>query len=275
MTIDTHAHLNFAAFQNDRYRVLEKCLDENIWVINVGSQAETSQIAVEMAEKYKGGVFAAVGFHPVHAEKNEKNNFSDAGEIKKKKESGFNYEKFKEMARKKSVVAIGETGLDYYRIKKEDLAGKNLQREIFTKHIELARELEKPLIVHCRDAHDDVLEILNSKSSILNSKNKGVLHCFSGNLKQAEKYRSLGFKIGFTGIITFSRNYDDVVKNTPLKDILIETDCPYLTPEPYRGKRNEPIYVIEVAKKIAEIKDISYEEVIGRTTENAKELFRI
>lgn len=249
--IDTHAHLNFKAYEKDRDEVIKRALKNGIWMINVGADFETSKKAVELAREYPQGIFAAVGFHPSSVKGEE-----------------FSYEKYKELALNEKVVAIGEIGLDYYRIKDNDLKIKEKQKEIFIKQIELALEMDKPLIIHCRDAHKDVLEILNSKL-------KGVIHCFSGNYKQARQYRQMGFKIAFNGIITFSRDYDKVILDTPIEDILLETDCPYLAPVPFRGQRNEPLYVMEVAKKLAELKNLSFEEISERTATNAIEVFRL
>lgn len=257
MLIDTHAHLNFGVFEKDADEVIKRALDAGILMINVGSDFTTSRKAVTLAEKYSSGVYAAVGLHP--------NDF----------EKGFDYEAFKKLAVNLKVVAIGETGLDYYRIGDSELATRDKQKELFKKHIELALELKKPLIIHCRQAHDDLADILKFYFFNFKSGLNGVIHSFSGNREQAEIYQGLGFKIAFNGIITFSRDYDEIISRTPLEDILIETDCPYLTPVPYRGKRNEPAYVVEVAKKIAEIKRISLEDVSKQTTKNAKELFGI
>ncbi len=255
--IDTHAHLNFRAYQEDADEVIKRALENNIWMINVGAAFETSKKAVKLTEKYPEGIFAAVGLHPNHIE-----------------DENFDYEKYKELARNEKVVAIGETGLDYYRIRNNESGIMEKQKEIIKKHIELAVELNKPLIIHCREAHEKLIDVLNSQFSILNSP-AGVIHCFSGNLEQARKYRELGFKIGLNGIITFSRDYDEVILDMPLEDILLETDCPYLTPIPYRGQRNEPSYIIEVAKKLAEIKNLPLEKIIEQTSQNAKKVFAI
>lgn len=268
MLFDTHSHVNFGVFSKDADEVIKRALDSGVWLINVGADLETSKKAVELAEKYSkkysGGVYAAIGLHP--------NDFT----------KGFDYEVYKNLATNLKVVAIGETGLDYYRIKDEETRNKDGQKELFEKHISLAMELNKPLIIHCREAlstssgqaHDDIIQILNTKYKILNTR-AGILHSFSGNLEQAKQYIGLGFKIAFNGIITFSRDYDEVVREIPLENILIETDCPYLTPVPYRGQRNEPAYVIEVAKKLAEIKGLNLEEVAEKTTKNAKEVFGV
>lgn len=258
--IDTHAHLNFKAYQKDADEVIKRALKNDILMINVGVDFKTSEKAVELTEKYPEGIFAAVGLHPTGIE-----------------DEDFDRGKYKKLAQKNKAVAIGETGLDYYRIeqgadRKSQIAK---QKEVFKKHIDLAIELNKPLIIHCRDAHDDLIEILKDKSSKLKANLNGVIHCFTGNLEQAKEYRGLRFKIGLNGIITFSRDYDKVILDTPLEDILLETDCPYLTPVPYRGQRNESSYVIEVAKKLAEIKNLSLEKTIEQTTRNAKEVFTI
>jgi len=272
MFIDTHAHINFRDYKNDGDEVIKRALENDIWLINVGAEFGTSKRAVEYAQKYSKGVFAAVGLHPSHLQ-DQKIKEKDI-EFECKAEE-FDGEKYKELARNPKVVAIGEAGLDYYRIKKDDLEIKEQQRELFKKQIELAIELKLPLIIHCRNAHEDVLEILKAKSYKLKANLKGVIHSFSGNCKQARQYRETGFKIAFNGIITFARDYDKVILDTPLEDILLETDCPYLTPVPYRGERNEPLYVIEVAKKLAEVKGLSLEEVADETTKNAKEIFKI
>ncbi len=281
LIVDTHAHVNFPDYDKDRNEVIKRALANNVWLINVGCDRKSSEEAVELAQKHDEGVFASVALHPQNIEE------------------GFDSEIYRALINQSAkVAAIGETGLDYAvfvreqseRLQKQaprpsadDAAGrseeieraKQLQKEIFIKHIELALELDKPLIIHCRNAHNDVLDILHSYFIINNSKLRGVAHSFLGNLKQARRYRELGFKIAFNGIITFARDYDKVILDTPLEDILVETDCPFLTPVPYRGQRNEPLYVIEVAQKLAEIKNIPYENVIEQTTKNAIELFRL
>jgi len=259
MIFDSHAHLNFKAFNNDYPKIIKKCLEENLWLINVGSKYETSQRAVEIASEYEKGVWAAVGLHPIHVE-----------------DEVFNYQKYLALAKNSDkVAAIGETGLDYYRITNNELGIKNLQKEVFKKQIELAMELNKPLIIHCRNAYDDVINILNSYFLIHNSKLKGVVHCFSGNAQQAKQFLDLGFYLGFTGIITYTSGYDAIVKDMPLEKILIETDCPYLAPVPRRGQRNEPIYVKYTAQKIAKSRNLPVEKIAEQTFRNALRLFKI
>lgn len=280
MLIDTHAHVNFNAYKDDADKVIRQSLENDIWMINVGSQYDTSKRAVEIAGKYKEGVYATVALHPIHLGPSK---FIDEEEVKftlhqsifgagfKTREEKFEIEKYEELAKNPKVVAIGETGLDYYHA--DDKKIKELQRQVFRQHLELAHELDKPIIFHCRKAYNDLLEILIIHNSSL--KPRGVLHCFMGKWSQAEEFLKLGFYLGFDGPITYCRDYDKVIKNTPLERILVETDCPYLTPVPYRGQRNEPLYVKYVAEKIAEIKGVGFEKVADETTKNARELFRI
>jgi len=269
MLVDAHAHVNFAAFKNDGEEVIKQALDEGVWLINVGSEQSTSRRAMEYVQKYPEGVFAAVGLHPIHvhnaqitAEVDEKEKVILKGEAEK-----FDYQYYYQLAQNDKVVAIGEIGLDYYR----NMAAKDLQKEIFKQQIKLAQELGKPIIFHCREAHQDLLEILKNCAG----KISGVVHSFSGRWSQAQEYLTMGFYLGFNGIITFARDYDRVVREMPLERLLLETDCPYLTPEPFRGKRNEPAYVKYVAQKAAELRGISFEEVAEQTTKNARELFKI
>lgn len=252
MLIDTHAHLNFNAYKDDADEVIHRSLNEGMEIINVGSQYSTSQRAVEMAEKYPENLFAAIGLHPIHVEKEE-----------------FNYDEYKKLALSGSrrVVAIGEIGLDY---KPEYVLSKEKQQEVFLKQLDLAKELNLPVIFHCRLAHEDLIKILQQSDS---STIQGVIHCFTGSWTQAQKYLETGFYLGFNGII-FKLDLTEVIAKTPLDKMLLETDCPYLTPEPMTG-RNEPLYVKYVAEKIAKIKNITTEEIAKITAENAKKLFRI
>ena len=288
MFIDTHAHLNFNAFKEDASSVIEKCLKEDIWLINVGAQYSTSLRAVEYAQKYKNGVFAAIGLHPIHLEEVE---IEEEGIKFKSRKEKFNKTKYHLLAlNSKKVVAIGECGLDYYRIdqiKKPKEKIKRKQKDVLISHLDLARELDLPIIFHCRgsknnplDAYFDLLEILkeiNPKFIAQRKKLKGVVHCFLGNKKIAKKFLDLNLYLGFTGIITFSKTdqLKEVISFCPLKKILIETDAPYLAPIPYRGKRNEPLYVKFVAQRIAEIKKIEIEKVAQQTTKNAFQCFNL
>ncbi|HUW71673.1 MAG TPA: TatD family hydrolase [Candidatus Humimicrobiaceae bacterium] len=251
--IDTHAHVNFEAYKDDADEVIRRSLDSDTWIINVGSQYSTSKRAIELAEKYGKGVYAAIGLHSIYAR------------------DGFDYKKYERLTQSPKVVAIGEIGLDH---KEEYASFKKEQKEIFLKQLELAKELHLPIIFHCRMAHKDLIETLNKWKAAGSEQLKGVVHCFTGTWNQAEKYLAMGLYLGFNGII-FKMNLDDIIEKTPLDKILIETDCPYLTPPSAGVKRNEPIYVRYIAEKIAQIKSIGYEEISKITTENAKKLFKI
>lgn len=278
MLIDIHAHLNFAAFNIDRDDVIKKCLENDIWMINIGTNYQTSKRAVEIAEKYEKGVYAAIGLHPINL---------DTGLIKmkadnlegKQLEREFDCQKYKKLTDFGEAAAIGEIGLDYYwrpkTTKKKELF-KQKQKDLLLEQLKLAKELNLPIIFHCRVAHDDLIEILKSK--IQNLKLKGVVHGFVGTSEQLQKYLDLGLYIGFNGIIFKNIkgiNFEENIRKTPLDKILIETDCPYLTPPQKENQRNEPLYVKYIAVKIAKIKNLSFKEIAKITTENAKKLFRI
>lgn len=275
MLIDTHAHLNFSAYKNDAEEVIKKTLAEGVFVINVGSQYSTSVRAVEYAKKYDG-LYAAVGIHPLHLQA-QKFSYHDPDEIEEVEieTAGeiFQKERYLELAKNSKVVAIGEVGLDYHHFDENDDVEKLKvkQKEIFLKFIKLANVVEKPIMIHCWDAYDDLFEILE-KNPV---EKRGVIHSFVGSHKTARKFVDLGYKIGLNGIVTYGISYDKLIREVDLKDIVLETDCPYLTPVPKKGERNEPIYVKYVAEKIAKLKGISVGEVEKVTTENAKKLFRI
>jgi len=268
MLIDTHAHLNFNAYKDDVDDVVKRSLDNDIWMINVGSQLSTSKRAVELSEKYPEGIYAAIGLHPIHLSEGIFKTKIDKEEIEfNTREEEFNYEEYKKLAQSEKVVAIGEIGFDYWyrpKTKKKLEEFKSKQKEAFIKQLELAKELNLPVIFHCRVAHQDLIDNLNIKV-------KGVIHCFSGNWQEAEKYLDKGLYLGFNGII-FKLNLDEIIEKIPIDRMLVETDCPYLTPSPMEG-RNEPIYVRYVTEKIAKIKKKSYEEIAEITTKNAKLLF--
>jgi len=292
MLIDTHAHLNFNTYKADSTEVIKRTLENDVWVINIGTQYDTSKKAVEIAEKYEKGVYAAIGLHPIHL---------NAGLVKMKldqeevafnsREEEFDYKKYKELAENEKVVAVGEIGLDYYykpKTKRKLELFKEKQREALLKQLNLAEELNLPVIFHCRMAHEDLLEILNYKLKAINYKLRGVMHGFVGTTEQLQKYLKMGFYIGFNGIIFKNIegiNFEENIRKTSLNRILIETDCPYLVPPlpvealakagPFENQRNEPLYIKYVAEKIAKIKNLSFEEIAKITTENAKELFKL
>lgn len=279
MLIDTHAHVNFNAFKSDADEVIRRSLDNNIWIINVGSQYSTSKRAVEIAEKYSEGVYAAVGLHPIHLSSGIFKTKVDTEEIEfQTKEENFDYKKYKELAMSKKVVAIGEIGFDYWyrpKTKVKLTEFKNRQKEEFLKQVDLARELDLPVIFHCRVAHEELINILNTEYKIPNTGLRGVMHCFTGTMEDAQKYMEMGFYIGFNGLIFKMDWWDDIIKKIPIEKILVETDCPYLVPFRAGSQRNEPIFVKYVIERIAELKGISPEKVSEITTKNAKELFGI
>jgi len=296
--IDTHCHLNFKAFEKDADEVIGRTLAENIWMINVGSQLETSKKAVELAgafnapeprsivaEKYPQGVFAAIGLHPGHVTGHLLKNKLDSEELAAQESvKDFNIDDYRRLALGpggRRVVAIGEIGLDYYYRPKgtarlEEF--KNLQKRALLAQMDLAKELNLPIIFHCRSAHSDLIRILDARYQILDTSFRGVVHCFAGTWKEAEEYLKLGLYIGFTGII-FKQipgiDFKEVIKKTPLDKILVETDAPYLTPPAASPERNEPIFVKYIAEEIAKIKKLSYQEVSETTTLNARKLFGI
>ena len=260
MLIDTHCHINFKDFDKDREEIINQCLKNGINIINIGVNYTASKEVIEIAEKYDKGIYATVAVHP-----------HDVGESRDN--NNFDYDKFLELAKNKKVVGIGECGLDY-EFCENDLEAQKKQQEVFMEHLKLAQETNKPIIIHSRRLFPEILEIVKKYPKV-----KGVLHCYMGRWSYAEEYLKLGYYLSFTGLITYARDYDKVIKNCPLDRILIETDSPYLTPEPFRKKeeiiRNTPLNVELVAKKIAEIKGVSFEEVANQTTKNAQKLFNL
>lgn len=279
--IDTHAHVNFNAYKKDADEVIRHSLGENTWMILVGSEYKTSKKGLDFANKYEKGVYVAVGIHPIHLEEVMVEDKDSEYSFKARAEE-FSYDVYEKMAQFEKVVAIGEIGLDYYHINLSDDINKikSKQKDVFIKQLSLAINLGLPVIIHCRQAHDDMLKILKdfkkeNKNSIKPGKIWGVMHCFSGDEDLAWQYFSLGLIISFTGLITFSKQWDDLIRKMPSDKFMIETDCPYMTPEPYRGERNEPILVKYVARRIAEIRNLNLERVAEITTQNAKKVFNI
>jgi TatD DNase family protein len=274
--IDIHSHVNFKAFDLDRDEVIRRALAGDTWVINVGTQVDTSKSAIELAHKYPEGVYAIVGLHPIHtsASYHDEQELGEGNKEFTSRGETFDKNVYKEFLKDKKVVAIGECGLDYYHAE-EPLIDR--QRKAFIEQIELANEFNKPLMLHVRNAYMDALAILKEHAKV-----KGVAHFFTGTWEEAKAYLDFGFMISFAGAITFPPKKDgtgahtyEVVKNTPLNMILTDTDSPYVAPVPYRGKRNEPVYVSEIVKKIAEIKGLPEKEVADAIILNAKRLFDI
>ncbi len=251
--IDTHAHLNFSQYEGEVEAVLKRAQKAGVKkIIVVGTDLEMSEKAVALAHKYPQ-VYAAVGIHPIYVEKVGKYIDKAIGQIK-------------ELLSYSKTVAIGEIGLDYYH-----QSNQRLQAEVFQKLLKLAKERKKPVIFHCREAKNDMLALLSAQPFLP----QGVWHCYSEDKAFGKMLLEMDFYLSFTGILTFTKNEDifQLVKEIPLDRIMIETDCPFLAPEPNRGKRNEPAMVVEVAKKIAEIKGIALGEMAKKTSQNARRLF--
>lgn len=265
--IDIHAHLNFEDYKDDREAVINHTLKNGVTFINIGTNQKTSEESVRLAEKYDS-VYATVGLHPIYANSLKEND----QEIEAEK---FDYDFYLNLARHSKVVGIGECGLDYFHLQEDSKIAQKKQKEVFRQHLNLALAVNKPLMIHCRDAHQEILEILEDFQKENNSQLRGNFHFFVGDEKLAQKILNLGFDLSFTGVITFASQYHDLVKNVPLERIHIETDSPYAAPIPYRGQRNEPIYVKMIAQKIAEIKDLKIDEVNEQLLKNASNLFKI
>ncbi len=251
--IETHAHLDFHQYDGQRENVVRRASESGVEkIINIGINLETSLASIALAEEYEN-IYAAVGIHPHDADAAAE---SDIEDIKK-------------LYQHPKVVAIGEVGLDFYR----NYSRQDKQRKLFRMFLDWSFELGLPLIIHSRAAEDELLSIIKSKAR---SGWKGVVHCFAGDEKTADTVLELGFLISFTGNITF-KNFRSapVVRHIPIEKFLLETDCPFMAPEPHRGKRNEPAYIQYVAQKIADMKNISVSEVSKITSRNARSLFNL
>ena len=252
MLFDTHAHVNDEAFDRDREEMLASLAEKGVGlVMNAGCSLEASRESVELAEKYPF-IYAAVGSHP-----------DAADEV-----NDVVLEEYRKLCKLDKVKAIGEIGLDYHY---EDIP-REIQQKAFRMQMELARELDMPVIVHEREAHEDGMAIVKEFSDV-----KGVFHCYSGSAEMARQLVDMGWYIGFTGVLTFknARKAVETAASIPLDRIVLETDCPYMAPDPFRGKRNDPGYLFRMAEKLAEIRGVSVEEIHAITTENGKRLYRI
>ncbi|MGD0278757.1 MAG: TatD family hydrolase [Smithella sp.] len=254
MLIDSHAHLEMKEFDSDREEVIKRAGSEGVdFIVTVGTNLKLSLKAVALADQYEN-IYATVGIHPHDAAKADKNTLEAIKELA--------------LAHRKKVIAYGEIGLDFFR----NISLQKKQLEMFVLQLELAQELNLPVVIHDREAHEQTLKIV--KASRLR---RGVFHCFSGDYEMAKQCMDLGFYISVPGVVTFAnaKTIQDVVQRAPLSSILLETDAPYLTPVPHRGKRNEPSFIVNTAKKVAEIKKISWEEVAQVTACNTMNLFGI
>ena len=285
--IDTHCHVHFQAYNDDADAVVRRALESGVGMITVGTQSTTSKSGIALAEKYDG-VWCTIGLHPNHLHAQDffdENELPPGAEIKagegpthiKTRAERFDADYYRELAKHPKVVGIGELGLDYYRVppgvELDKLQAE--QQEQVREQLRFASEVDKPVVIHCRDAHDDQAKLIEEEIAAGGLARRGVIHCFTGTPQEAERYLALGFYISFSGIVTFGKNVMESAKSVPLERLLIETDSPYLTPAPYRGKRNEPQNVALVAQKIAELKGVLLDEVARQTTANAISVFRL
>lgn len=260
---DIHSHLHDKAFHDDGEKIVDEMKSYGVGTITVGTDLQESKKAIALAEKHNH-IYATVGMHP-----------------NDNKEEFFDVEKYEVLAQHEKVVAIGECGLEYFRLEKDIEKEKERQKEIFTKQIELAVRVNKPLMLHGRpskgsmDAYEDMLTILEEAKKKYGNKLRGNAHFFAGTIDVAKRFIDIGFTMSFAGVITFTKDYDDVVRYIPLTLLHVETDSPYATPSPFRGKRNNPMYVQEIAARIAVIREQPFEEVRVQLLENAKRVFGI
>ena len=250
MMIDTHCHINDIKYDLDVKEVISRAVESGVEkMICVGTDLKTSEKAIELADKYSE-IYATVGYHPHESKDAQK---------------GYLYE-FEEMSKNPKVVAIGESGLDYHY----NISPESIQKKIFREQIELAQDIKLPIIMHNRNSSDDLLSIIESTNL-----EYGVVHCFSENWEIANTLISKNIKLSFTGMVTFVKEpICEVLEKIDLKDFFLETDSPYLAPTPYRGKRNEPSLIKFIAEYIADVKQISSEEIIKQTTKNALDFFK-
>lgn len=261
---DIHSHLNFEDYKEDWNEVIQRLIDTETGTIVVGTDFISSKRAVEIADKYEN-IWACIGIHPVDDPT-----------------TYFDISQFSELIKHPKVVAVGECGLDFFRTPRSlgevgqfDVVEVERQKKLFLDQIKFALVHNKPLMLHCRSSYAEVLEILEPMKLEHDDKLRGDVHFFAGSLAEAKRFWKLGFATSFTGVITFVRDYDEVIKNAPLDMIMSETDAPFVSPVPYRGKRNEPSYVSEVVKRIAEIRGEDLEMVQKALVENAKIVFKI
>ncbi|MBI4971996.1 MAG: TatD family hydrolase [Candidatus Omnitrophica bacterium] len=253
MIFDTHVHLNVSDYTADQDQVFRRAREAGVGLfLNVGIDMEHSRAAVQFAEKFDN-VYATIGLHPHDAQ-----NFTEAG-----------FNEIKELTKNKKVRAIGEVGLDYFR----NLSPRDQQMNVFKRFIQLANEVHLPLVIHSREAYADIYSTLRK----FGSRHQGVMHCFAGNKHDLEEALALGLYISFAGPVTYKKNHElrELVAMVPSDRILVETDAPYLPPEPFRGKRNEPAWIVETLKKMAEVRKTDFTTISQETTQNGKRLFQI
>lgn len=259
---DIHSHLNFPDYDKDREEVIRRMYSKGIATITVGTSYETSKSAVALAKLHEQ-LFASIGIHPMDSTSSPQ----DA--------SPFDESLFEELVKNKKVVAIGECGMDFGRSGLIEEDQKRKQRELFEQQIDFGAMHKKPIMIHARNSNKDILDILSSKKKEFGDKLKGNAHFFTGSIEEAKRYFDLDFSVSFTGVITFARDYDEVIRFAPLSHIMVETDAPFVSPIPFRGKRNEPSYVPMVVKALSEIKGLNEELVRAQVLENAVAKFNL
>lgn len=270
--IDTHCHLDSDIYVRDLDIVVRHAMQDEIWMVTVGNDYASSKRAVEIAEKYEG-VYAAIGLHPLKVRRELTTD-----------DQLFDIEKFRVLAQHPKVVAIGETGLDFQDVNDDRRPGPMIpqaeivrenQKKAFVMFLELSRELRLPLMLHCRDAHGEMLDILETwDKTTPGFDSRGIVHCFSGNWKDARRYYNLDFLISFTGIMTHGAYQTEVLKKSPTSRIAVESDCPFLTPVAWSIRRNEPSYLMGIADAVAGIRGTTTAEIEKQTTENALRVFK-
>ncbi len=266
MLIDAHSHLQLPEYDADRAETVARMKAAGVKTIAVGVDDATSRAALALAEEYPDCLWACVGMHPADS------SAAPAGGL-----DAFDVDALRKLAAHPKAVGIGECGLDYYRLKAGERAIKEKQKEVFRAHIGVAAEVAKPLMVHCRPSKgtDDAYEDLVAELSIAGFEFPIIIHFFVGSRAVAERLLGLGCYFTFGGVITFARDYDEAIRAIPLERIMAETDAPFVAPVPYRGKRNEPAYVGETVKKLAELKGISFDEAARSTAETAMRVFKL
>ena len=303
MFFDSHTHIQFPAYDPDRDAVIARAKEAGVKMILVGTQQTTSHAGIVLAEQHPGDMWATAGFHPAHISRDWHH---DENEQYEPRPETFDLEALRIMALNPTVVGIGECGLDYFHLAHNpDPEGEiKKQADVFAAQVALSEAIKKPLMIHCRSgspqrrpeertsplvgtpltaghsvvdrsAFVDLLSLLDSASALRKGPNPGVIHFFTGRPDDAKSLLEFGFSFTFGGVITFTRDYDEVIKMIPADRILSETDAPYVAPVPYRGKRNEPAYIVETVKKLAELKNLSVDQMADQIRENAKRIFSI
>lgn len=287
---DIHGHINFPDYNSDRETVIKNAQTAGVGMITVGTDLKSSEEVIKLSEKYEN-MWAIIGLHPTHVGGQSHTENISPEDISIRDQT-FNYDAFKKLAFHPKVVAIGECGLDYFHAGPTGMSDENykqLQRDIFIQHIKLANEVNKPLMLHIRNAkvgpgvaeenkmggyfnnaYQEAISILKQHAKV-----KVNFHFFAGTVEDAKAIIEMGGTVSFTGVLTFARNYDGLVKSLPIERIMSETDCPFVAPAPFRGKRNEPAYVVEVVKAIAKIRGEDLEKVTSQLVKNTKEFFSI